>query len=232
MCIFKSKFKGDDEIIYRNKFSEFRYKAFLFLEKIYKKYIDAKDQRLQIIVDNINKAKPKRILEIGSGTFPIYSYLPNKLKQNIHYYICEVNKKKVDYLKKNYKKINVDCSEAVHLPYKNNFFDFVFSKGVLHHIDSIDAKEREKIRLDFLLESKRVLKDGGSNLLMDFSYEKRRLSDIIWHFLHKVFLYEGEHNFYSMKVTKSLFKTANYKDITGNEFVTYKGFYYYLIAKK
>jgi len=226
------KFNSEAEIIYRRKFSNWRYKTFFIIEKLYKMFINNKDSRLEIIANKMQNARPVSILEIGSGTLPIYAFLPKLLKEICQYHVCEVNLKKAEFIAEKYKNISVSCSDALNLPYRDNFFDFVFSKGVLHHVDDKDSEKRRNKRLRFLLESKRVLRDGGSNLIMDFTYNYQRLKDFFWHFLHKILLFEGEHNFSTKKETENLFREANYKEISSEEFETFKGLYYYVIAKK
>jgi SAM-dependent methyltransferase len=226
------RFEEQKEILYRDKFSNLRYKIFLKIERFYKKFINDEDPRLEIILKNIKNNKPKRILEIGSGTFPIYAFLPKLLKETSEYYICEINPEKVEYIKKNYKNIKTSCGDALNLPYQNQFFDFVFSKGVLHHIDDKETNKREQKRIDFLNETKRVLKDNGSNLLMDFSYNPKRIRDVFWHNLHKLILIEGEHNFSNKTQIKKLFNFTKYKNVLTEEFDTFKGAYYCIVGRK
>ena len=67
--------------------------------------------------------------------------------------------------------------DALRLPYKDNFFDFIFSFAVLHHIPS------EEKRLKFFSEMRRVLKPAGSavlinwNLLNDWSRKKFKIAE-------------------------------------------------------
>jgi len=229
---FKTSDHHKTEVIYRSFFSLPRYKIFLFIEKFYKFFVNSEDHRLETIVKIISKNKPRRILEIGSGTFPIYSFLPEELKITIEYCICEVNPQKADYLRKKYPNLKISVADALGLPYKNDYFDLVFSKGVFHHIDNSDYTVRNKLRINFLAESRRVLKVNEINLLMDFSYDPRRFKDFFWHFLHKLILAEGEHNFSNKKETEHLFRESGYAGIEEGEFETYKGLYYYVIGKK
>ncbi len=228
----ESKFNNQAELVYRHKFSNLRYKLFLLIEKIYKNLINNEDYRLKVILQAIKEIKPKKILEIGSGTFPIYAHLPQGLKSTTQYYICEVNPAKVKYIAKNYPKIKVSCSDALNLPYKDNYFDFLFSKGVLHHIDHQNFETVKQKRINFLIESKRVLKNNGINLLMDFNYNKISFRDIFWHILHKLILFEGEHNFSKKDEVVEWLNLAGYQIIKSDHFQTYKGEYYYVISKK
>lgn len=230
--MLNSKFDKESEMIYRSQFSTFRYNLFLTIEKIYKKFIDNTDFRLEMIIKNIQAVKPRYILEIGSGSFPIYAFLPDFLKQTCQYFVCEINHQKAEYITQNYKNIKVACADALNLPYSDSFFDFVFSKGVLHHVDDEDLNKKTCQRINFLLESKRVLKQEGSNLLMDFCYNPKQIKGFIWHQLHKIILTEGEHNFSNELEARNLFRVTGYKNIKSEEFNTYKGLYYYVIGKK
>lgn len=225
-------FEKNKEIKYRNVFSDTRFLLFKITEKIYKSIINNTDHRINIIVNLIEKNNPKNILEIGSGTLSIFDRLPKNIQENCQYYICEINPKKVSYLKKKYPKIVVKCADALDLPFENNYFDFVFSKGVLHHIDHESNKEREAQRIKFLMESMRVLKNGGKNLLMDFDYLASGLEGKIWHKIHKIILQEGEHNFLNFNNAKQLFADAGYNNVFGKKFNTFKGMYYFIISNK
>ncbi len=77
----------------------------------------------------------------------------------------------------------------------------------------------------------RIIKNNGSILLMDFSNNKSMISSL-WHFLHKACFNEGEHNFYSLKDSLELFHDGSLKKVFGEEFDTFKGTYYYIIANK
>lgn len=222
-----------NEKIYLNKFSSKRYGVFLLIEKIYKKFINSEDHRLDIIIEKITQTQPLSILEIGSGTFPIYAHLPKSLKQKCSYYISEINPEKVMFLKEIYKgKIDVVKADALLLPYRDSFFDFVLSKGVLHHIDDNNSDQRKQKRLRFLGEIKRVLKKRGVGLIMDFNYNTRQSKSLFWHFLHRIILMEGEHYFSNRTEVETLFKIVGYKNIQSGEFDTFKGLYFYVTAKK
>lgn len=226
------KFDEKSEESYLNEFSVFRQSLFSKIEQIYKKIISDEDQRLEIIVQNIKKNQPKKILEIGSGTLPIYTFLPDLLKKECEYHICETNPKKARYIKEKNKNVKVLCCDALNLPYQNNFFDFVFSKGVLHHIDDAMAQKRKQKRIDFLKEIKRTIKQGGVSFLMDFDHNPKCSKDVFWHYLHKVILMEGEHNFSNRTEVKGLFNLIKYRKIETGSFDTFKGEYYYIIGKK
>ncbi len=228
----KSKFNKKVEEIYLNNFSGHRYRFFQFLEKLYKKTINNKDGRIQFILNSIIENKPNNILEIGSGVVPIYFYLPVDIQKKCNYHICEINKKKVDYLLKKHPHLNVKCADAFSLPYESSYFDFIFSKGVFHHIDDDNESKRIKKKSDFLIESKRVLKKDGVNLLMDFCYTPKRFRDFFWHKLYEIILWEGDYNYLNRIEVEKLFNITGYKNIKSSEFETFKGLYYFVTGKK
>ncbi len=229
--MIKSFYESKKEAKYRSFFSPVKYKLFLVIEKIYKKTVDNKDDRIPIIIGYLKQKKPVRVLEIGSGTLPIYKFIPKEQKKQIEYHICEVNPEKVSFLNKNYPKIRTTCSDALNLPYERDFFDLVLSKGVLHHIDDESLSLVRKKRNLFVKEMVRIIKNNGSILLMDFSNNKS-VSSFLWHFLHKICFNEGEHNFYSLKESLKLFRDKKLKKVFGREFDTFKGIYYYITANK
>jgi len=227
-----SKFNDKIENIYLTKFSSYRYKIFQFLEKLYKNLIDSRNGRIEFIIEYISKIKPKSILEVGSGVFPMYPYLPATLQNKLKYYICEVNFEKVRYLQKLYPNLKIVCNDALSLPYKDNHFDFVFSKGVFHHIDDNNPEKRKQKKLDFLIESRRVLKEGGTNLLMDFYYSPGQFKDILWHKLYRIILWESDYNYSHRTEVEEFFRHVGFKNTRSSEFDTFKGLYYYIIGKK
>lgn len=230
-----SRLDEANEEIYLTRFSSKRYKFFLFLEKLYKILINNKNGRIEFIVNYIRKYKPKLILELGSGVLPIYQFLPNTIKTNCKYYICEINKEKVKYLLNKYSNcsnfLEIKCSDAFFLPFKDNYFDMVISKGVFHHIDDNDFSKRIQKKSLFLKESKRVLKRDGINLLMDF-YPTNKLSDILWHMFYKIILFEGDYNYLNPLEVVELFKSVDYKKIKSYNINTFKGLYYCVVGEK
>lgn len=229
------KFNKDTDKDYLARFSSRRYRAFVLLENLYKTFINDKDGRVDFIVKYIFATKPKKILEIGSGILPIYQFLPKNIKRECEYNICEINRKKVTYLLKKYSSfedfLKIKCSDVFPLPYPDNYFDFVLSKGVFHHIDDIDSGKRREKKIAFLNEIRRVLKDKGINLLMDFFPEKK-IKDIFWHKMYRFVLFEGDYNYLNKLQARELFELTGYKDIKLYDLDTFKGLYYNVIAKK
>ena len=70
--------------------------------------------------------------------------------------------------KSKYPEANFQIADVLTLPFSDNFFDKVYSISVLHHIPSKD------FRLQYLKESKRVLKPGGILILRVWDFWKRK----------------------------------------------------------
>jgi SAM-dependent methyltransferase len=229
-------FNKEIEKKYLGKFSASRYKLFQTIEKIYKILISNRDGRIENIVKTIHEEKPKLILEIGSGVFPLYLFLKKQLNGNYHYSICEINKEKVEYLKKIYPKkdnlnLEIVCGSAINLPYEDKHFDLVLSKGVFHHIDENIPEKRKNKKIIFLSESKRVLKLKGTVLLMDY-YSRSSLKDMFWHKLYEILLGEGKYNYSSAEEAKKILRLSGFNNIKSIEIETFKGMYYKIIGKK
>ena len=71
--------------------------------------------------------------------------------------------------------LDIDFKQAFlqKLPYKDNYFDVVYSSLVFHHLNA-DAKNGA------MKEIRRVLKKGGKFCLSDFGKPEARFSLIVW----------------------------------------------------
>jgi ubiquinone/menaquinone biosynthesis C-methylase UbiE len=96
--------------------------------------------------------KGKRILDLGCGAGECSVYFAYK-EAIVH--ACDISDGFIEIAKELSIKhgINVDfrVADVASLPYPDNYFDFVFGNGVLHHIDLMPAAK----------EIKRVLKPSG-----------------------------------------------------------------------
>src|SRR5205085_1456697 len=104
---------------------------------------------------NISLPKHARILDIGCGlgdtTLMLNERFPNSTITGLDgdASLIETATEEKTLL---YSNLNFVCADALHLPFKDNSFDFVFCRYVLHHIPNAVAA---------LHEMKRVCKDGG-----------------------------------------------------------------------
>ncbi|MBN2421605.1 class I SAM-dependent methyltransferase [Candidatus Woesearchaeota archaeon] len=100
----------------------------------------------------IKNKKKCRILDIGSGKG---NHLVGFSRCGLQAYGIDKRRECVEILK-NFTIESCDL-EKDKLPYKDNFFDFVFSKSVIEHISNTE---------NILKEALRVLKPGGIAVIM------------------------------------------------------------------
>jgi ubiquinone/menaquinone biosynthesis C-methylase UbiE len=104
---------------------------------------------------NISLPTEAGILDIGCGlgdtTLMLNERFPNStiigLDGDGH-----LIEKAIEEKKSAYHNLDFVCADALHLPFEDNRFDFVFCRYILHHITDAMAA---------LVEMKRVCKDGG-----------------------------------------------------------------------
>jgi len=107
-----------------------------------------------------------RILDLGCGNGRLSELFQAKA---IDYYGVDFSQKLIDIAREKYPQLKFQAADALNLPFPGNFFDKVFSIAVLHHIPS------KELRLQFLKETKRVLRPKGLVILSvwDFSFSKK-----------------------------------------------------------
>ena len=106
---------------------------------------------------NYDSLKGKKILDIGFGTGWLTAEFQKKAKMVYGIELSKSSLKISKYRFKNCKNVNLRIASAEKIPFKENFFDFVSSYGVLHHTSN-DFKCYKEIH--------RVLKPGGKCFLM------------------------------------------------------------------
>lgn len=87
----------------------------------------------------ISKLKPKNILEIGSNVGNQLRLLQEQRYQNL--YGIDINEAAVELAKKHTKNINIIKGSIFDIPFKDGYFDVVFTSGVLIHISPKDIKK-------------------------------------------------------------------------------------------
>lgn len=102
----------------------------------------------------IGNLKGKKVLEVGAGTGLDSLYLAKKYK-TIPYCI-DFSDESIKRIKENFRKENIKYrvvkADIRHIPFPSNYFDVVFSNGVLEHF---------KNPIKILKEQKRILKNNG-----------------------------------------------------------------------
>ena len=91
-------------------------------------------------LNNLNRSI--KILEVGANIGNQLLFLQKLGFSNL--YGIEINKKTVEFSKKNTKGINIIEGSALDVPFKDNYFDLVFTSGVLIHISPQDIKTAMK----------------------------------------------------------------------------------------
>ncbi len=79
-----------------------------------------------------NIPKDAKILEVGTNIG-----IPLKHLQDIGYtnlYGIELQPRAIEYSKKNFENLNIIKADALDIPFKDNYFDLVYTHGVLIHI--------------------------------------------------------------------------------------------------
>jgi 2-polyprenyl-6-hydroxyphenyl methylase / 3-demethylubiquinone-9 3-methyltransferase len=113
-------------------------------------------RRIETIVNNLEAKEKEKILDCGCGD-GLFLVALNETSKS-HLYGLDLDKKNLQ-LAKGYlkgKKINLILGDVTKMPFKDNFFDKIYSSEVLEHVPN-DKKAIEEIR--------RVLKKGGKLLI-------------------------------------------------------------------
>jgi len=97
-----------------------------------------------------------KILDLGCGNGRFFELLKDK---DINYIGVDFSEKLIEIAKKKYPKVKFQVTDALNLPFPNNYFDRIYSIAVLHHIPSKEFKRQ------FLKEARRVLKPNGLLIL-------------------------------------------------------------------
>lgn len=99
--------------------------------------------------------KDEVIVDIGGGTGKLAHYISSSCKT---VYILDESEKMLSKVKQGKNLITIK-GNALKTPFENNSIDTVILSDVFHHI-----KEQEEL----IIEVKRILKNGGKLVMMDF----------------------------------------------------------------
>lgn len=110
----------------------------------------------------------EKVLDLGCGNGRFFELCQDK---KADYTGVDPSEKLIAIAKKKYPDGNFLAADALRLPFADNYFDKIYSIAVLHHIPS------KELRLQFLKEAKRVLKQQGLFIFTawKFSQSKMRL---------------------------------------------------------
>ncbi|MFH0740132.1 MAG: methyltransferase domain-containing protein [bacterium] len=132
---------------------------------------------IAVLFDYIRKGD--KVLDLGCGNGRFINIIKEKGGE---YFGTDVSENLINIAKQNYPNENFQTTEALKLPFSNNYFDIIYSIAVLHHIPS------NNFRLEFLQEAKRVLKAGGIFVLTVWKPKDKQEKDLAIKFLlRKIF---------------------------------------------
>lgn len=103
------------------------------------------------------------VLDLGCGNGRYYNLFKDK---KVEYIGTDSSEKLVRIAKEKHADGDFIAADALKLPFKNNYFDKVYSIAVFHHFPS------KEIRKQFLAEAKRILKPGGLLILTVWKFHQ------------------------------------------------------------
>lgn len=134
-------------------------------DKLSKDYIEQREQFLysrlvnkrwnETILDLID-SKPKNILELGCGTGILLRDLKEKFKSS-KVFAFDLSYEMAKYANTK-NRGNVVVADVEAMPFRDNSFDLIIARGVLHHVPSLGKA---------LKEIRRVLRKGGVFVLSE-----------------------------------------------------------------
>ncbi|MDD4353959.1 MAG: methyltransferase domain-containing protein [Candidatus Nanoarchaeia archaeon] len=123
--------------------------------------------------------KKDKVLDLGCGNGRYFNYFKEK---ETDYIGVDNSEKLIEIAKKKHLFADFRFSEALKLPFPDNYFDKVVSIAVLHHIPS------EKFRIEFLKEAKRVLKKDGKIIITVWKFHQKKEKKLLFKYtLLKIF---------------------------------------------
>lgn len=149
---------------------------------------------------NIRFKAGAKILDIGCGDGVDAQVFIKKYK--LHTYGIDIFKH--DNIN-SIKKLHFRISTIYNIPYKDNFFDYVFLHDVLHHID--EPKQRFAKHSQALKELKRICKRGGYITIV----EGNRYNPLFYPHMVKILGHNHWKQGYFIKTVKYMFPNALFR---------------------
>src|SRR3989339_100409 len=109
---------------------------------------------------NFSYKKGKKILDVGCGDCTDIEIFINEFKLNTY----GIDIYKHDNVGK-LKGFKFKVASIKNIPYPDNYFDYVFTHDVLHHID--EKYQRRSNHVNALRELKRVCRKGGYIIILE-----------------------------------------------------------------
>lgn len=153
---------------------------------------------LKTMLDSLDLKNPKKILDYGCGTCLFYSGLKERF--NGEYTGIDLSEEMLNVARERYGNVNLICGDCEDMPIKDESFDLVIGRGILHHLPN---------PMKGVSEIKRVLKKGGSVVICDTTQNPilallRKISKKTGHF-------SKTHKAFRKKELESFFRKADLK---------------------
>jgi ubiquinone/menaquinone biosynthesis C-methylase UbiE len=166
---------GIPDLVYPKTLEE----ADAFAQRIYDQVADVYDEYLpltfrtfgceeedirNLMVDRLRLKPGQRVLEVGAGTGRTSRYIASRLRGQGHIYVHDISRGILERAVSNLASEDVECSyvmsNAVYLPFPDDYFDAIFHFGGLNMFSDI--------RRSFA-EMARIVKPGGRIVVGDES---------------------------------------------------------------
>lgn len=153
-----------------------------------------------VMVDEIQKSQPGKILDVGCGNGNLFTFLPDG---KYELFGVDFSENMIIEAKKNCKvKASFSVSDAENLPFDDDTFDIVVCNASFHHY----------IHPNIVLEEMhRVLKDGGKLLIGDpyIPNGLRGLMNVLLRFSDS-----GDYHIYGLKEMEDLFVDTGFNPVS------------------
>ncbi len=107
--------------------------------------------------------KGDKVLDLGCGNGRFCQFL-----KGTDYTGADISSGLIKEAKKRHPKLEFIEADALNLPFSDNSFDVVLSIAVLHHIPS------KELRIRFLKEARRVLKEKGKIIITVWKFHRKK----------------------------------------------------------
>ena len=139
------------------------------------------------LIDWMNPKTGDQLLDVASGTGDIAKMFLKRIQFKGEVTCMEPNKKMFNLGKKNlkdFKDIKWHCSAAEKLPFKNEMFDIYCVSFGMRNFSNVESS---------LNEAKRVLKNGGRIMCLEFSKVENEVLNKIYKFYSKSIPHLGKY---------------------------------------